>query len=224
MKMTFNFKINHVRTAPPAVSTTANANLKDREYHSIGSVLKDMSPQQRARLAFVAGLRHGLRDMGLTRRGLPPTLPQRFKDFGTAQVFALGLAALVTSAASWALGPGGYSGLEFTLPQREAGIALAAPALEKVGFILHGVYKVPDKFAQGSVSLRLILGAALATPNILADVIFHDSAYAPLTYGGLMVEGMPVWCVSGAAFTTALVFATVAQHAVVSGVRALNRF
>lgn len=171
---------------------------------------------------FAASVRHELRSLGLIGNR-KVTLADRVKDFGQAQVFALGAMMLVTPVANMFVQQAHAStGSMADVDLGTALVAASGPVAEKIPMLAAGFVKVPASFKKHGLLFRAGLGVALALPNLITDTIFHDSAYTKLTYEGLEHRIAPDWLVAGAAWGVAFGFAVLAQHAAVWGVRQMR--
>ena len=129
-----------------------------------------------------------------------PTLMDRVYDLGFDEVKALGLNYMATQAVS-------------LMVESAMILALTGPVSEKVVFLMTGFHKF-RKISTSNHLPTLALGTIImASPNLMADVLFHDSIYTKLAKIGFS-EGYSGTIVVPTSFILALSCAIVLQYGV----------
>lgn len=127
-----------------------------------------------------------------------PTLMGRVRDLGVDEVKALGLSFVTTQAATMMI---------------ESAFVLAwtGPVSEKAVFIASGFAKFRAISSTKSVPLLVLGTLIMAAPNMLADIVFHDSIYTQLAECGFN-EGFSGVAVVPFSFIAALACAVMLQY------------
>lgn len=128
-----------------------------------------------------------------------PTLSGRVMDLGVDELKALALSVATTTAAS-------------TLIESASILAWTGPAAEKIVFLASGYVKFKTLCGSRDAGTLLLGSCLMATPNILADLIFHDSIYTQLASAGLEA-GYPGVILLPVSYTVALAAAIMLQYA-----------
>ena len=159
----------------------------------------------------------------------------RLKDLGGDELSAFGLSLLTTSALAFAIRETGsstdsfglvhshfdqaslfFSGHSFSelLPYRTEIVAFSSVVAEKIAFPFRGYLKA-RKNKMGETNRDYITnGIILAMPNLVVDILCHDSVYSALNYKGIS-EGWfygQEWLTSSINFGVAVVAAAGIQH------------